>query len=55
MNEDLLRLFVQRLNAAGDKVAYVRLTDSTHSELGTNGMESLVDALVPSAQQEDHR
>jgi len=50
MNEDVLKLFVQRLEAAGDAVTYVRLTDSTHAELGENGMEGLLDALVPSTQ-----
>ena len=50
LNEDLLRLFVQRLKADGDAVTYVRLTDSTHAVLGEKGMESLVDALVPSTQ-----
>ena len=50
MNEDVLKLFVQRLEADGDAVTYVRLTDSTHAELGENGMEGLLDALVPSTQ-----
>jgi len=50
LNEDMLKLFVQRLKAAGDAVVYVRLTDSTHAELGENGMEGLLDALVPSTQ-----
>jgi len=50
MNEDVLKLFVQRLEADGDAVTYVRLTDSTHAELGKNGMESLVETLVPSTQ-----
>ena len=50
LNEDLLKLFVQRLRADGDTVTYVRLTDSTHAVLGQKGMESLLDALVPSAQ-----
>lgn len=50
LNEDLLKLFVQRLKAAGDTVTYVRLTDSSHAELGEEGMESLLDALLPSTQ-----
>jgi hypothetical protein len=50
LNEVSLKLFVQRLKADGDAVTYVRLTDSTHAELGPNGMESLLDALVPSTQ-----
>jgi hypothetical protein len=50
LNEVSLKLFVQRLKLAGDSVAYVRLTDSTHAVLGEKGMESLVDALVPSTQ-----
>jgi len=50
LNEDMLKLFVQRLKAAGDSVTYVALTDSTHAELGENGMESLLEALVPGTQ-----
>jgi hypothetical protein len=50
LNEDMLKLFVQRLKAAGDTVTYVRLTDSTHEVLGPDGLESLLDALVPSTQ-----
>jgi hypothetical protein len=50
LNEDMLKLFVQRLKAAGDTVTYVRLTDSTHELLGEEGLESLLDALVPSTQ-----
>jgi hypothetical protein len=50
LNEDMLKVFVQRLKAAGDTVTYVRLTDSTHELLGKEGLESLLDALVPSTQ-----
>jgi hypothetical protein len=39
LNEDMLKLFVLRLKADGDTVTYVALTDSTHAELGENGME----------------
>ena len=49
-NENLLKLFVQWLEEDGDTVAYVALTDSTHSELGPEGMASMLDAIVPSAQ-----
>jgi hypothetical protein len=47
LNESTLKLFVQRLQADGDTVAYVRLTDSTHADLGAKGMDSLIEALVP--------
>ena len=50
LNEDMLKLFVQRLKAAGDTVTYVALTDSTPAELGEHGMESLLDAVVPRTQ-----
>ena len=50
MNEDVLKLFVQRLKAAGDTVIYVRLTDSTHTVLSPEGMKSLLDAVVPHTQ-----
>ena len=50
MNEDVLRLFVQRLKAAGDSVTYVLLPDSTHAELSEEGMERLLEALVPITQ-----
>jgi hypothetical protein len=50
LNEDMLKLFVQRLKAAGDAVTYVRLTDSTHEVLGPDGLESLLEALVPNTQ-----
>jgi pimeloyl-ACP methyl ester carboxylesterase len=49
LNEDTLKLFVQRLRADGDTVNYVRLTDSTHSDLGPKGMESMLEAIVPKA------
>jgi predicted esterase len=50
-NESIEQLLVQRLKADGDKVTYVRLTDSSHEELGPLGMKSFLEALVPSAQQ----
>ena len=43
-------LFVQRLRAAGDAVTFVTLKDSSHTELSTEGMKSLLDALVPRTQ-----
>jgi acetyl esterase/lipase len=49
INDGALKLLVQRLRAAGDKATYVQLTDSTHTVLGDRGMESLLNALVPSA------
>jgi hypothetical protein len=45
--DDGQRLLVDRLKADGDTVTYVGLTDSTHTELSSEGMESLVSALVP--------
>jgi BD-FAE len=47
LNEDMLKLFVQRLQADGDTVTYVRLTGSTHADLSAKGMGSLLEALVP--------
>ena len=48
-NESIEQLLVQQLQADGDKVTYVRLTGSTHTNLSTEGMESFLDALVPGA------
>ena len=50
-NESIEQLLVERLKADGDTVTYVRLTDSTHTLLGEKGMESLLDALVPTPQE----
>jgi acetyl esterase/lipase len=50
LNENAQELFVERLRAAGNTVAYVKLTDSSHTMLGPDGMKSLVDAIVPSKQ-----
>jgi hypothetical protein len=50
INKSVLELLVERLRAVGDTVTYVRLSDSTHPVLGPKGMESLLDALVPSVQ-----
>jgi hypothetical protein len=49
-NDSVQALLVQRLRAAGDAVTYVRLTDSTHTWLSSEGMKSLLDALVPNTQ-----
>ena len=46
-NDDQQALFVQRLRAAGDAVTFVTLEDSTHTALSEEGMESLLEALVP--------
>jgi hypothetical protein len=43
-------LFAQRLRAAGDAVTFVTLKDSSHAELSTEGMKSLLDAVVPRTQ-----
>ena len=49
-NDSVQALLVQRLRAAGDAVTFVTLKDSTHTELSTEGMKSLLDALVPTTQ-----
>jgi len=49
-NESIEQLLVERLKADGDTVTYVRLTDSSHMNLGPQGMESFLDALVPDKQ-----
>jgi hypothetical protein len=49
-NESIEQLLVERLKADGDEVTYVRLADSTHTNLSAEGMESLLDALVPNAE-----
>ena len=49
-NDSVQALFVQRLRAAGDAVTFVTLRGSTHTELSTEGMKSLLDAIVPSTQ-----
>jgi hypothetical protein len=46
-NDSGLELFVKRLQADGDKVTFVRLTDSTHAVLSAKGMESVLEAIVP--------
>jgi hypothetical protein len=46
-NDSVQALLVQRLRAAGDAVTYVTLKDSTHTVLSTDGMKSLLDAVVP--------
>ena len=50
LNEDMLKVFVRRLRAVGDSVTYVVLPDSTHAELSEEGMERLLEALVPITQ-----
>ena len=50
-NDSVQALFVQRLRAAGDAVTYVTLKDSTHTVLSTEGMKSLLDAVVPHTQR----
>jgi len=49
-NDSVQALFVQRLRAAGDAVTFVTLKGSTHTVLSTEGMKSLLDALVPHKQ-----
>ena len=49
-NDSVQALFVQRLRAAGDAVTFVTLKGSTHEALSTEGMKSLLDALVPHTQ-----
>jgi hypothetical protein len=49
-NDSAQALFAQRLRAAGDAVTFVTLKGSTHTELSTEGMKSLLDALVPRTQ-----
>ena len=49
-NDSVQALFVQRLRAAGDAVTFVTLKGSTHEELSTQGMKSLLDAVVPHTQ-----
>lgn len=44
------KLLARRLRAAGDRVTWVKLTDSSHATLGDDGMKSLLDALVPKTQ-----
>ena len=41
------QLFVERLKADGDTVTHIRLKDSTHDQLSTEDLKSLLDALVP--------
>jgi predicted esterase len=50
-NESIEQLLVERLKTDGDKVTYVRLSDSSHENLGPEGMESLLDALLPTPQE----
>jgi hypothetical protein len=49
-NDGTLELFAKRLKEDGDTVTFVALTDSTHFELGPEGMENMIEALVPNAQ-----
>lgn len=49
-NQSIEQLLVKRLRADGDDVTYIRLSDSSHTNLGPEGMKSLLDALVPNAQ-----
>jgi hypothetical protein len=49
-NESIEQLLVERLEADDDTVTYVRLTDSSHEYLSPEGMESLLDALLPTSQ-----
>jgi hypothetical protein len=49
-NDSAQALFVQRLRAAGDAVTFVTLKGSTHEALSTQGMKSLLDAVVPRTQ-----
>ena len=46
-NDSQQELLVLRLRAAGDTVTFITLKDSTHMVLSTEGMESLLDAIVP--------
>lgn len=49
-NGGALELLVERLRAAGDTATFVQLTGSTHTSLSDEGMESLLEALVPNTQ-----
>jgi hypothetical protein len=49
-NDGALQLFAKRLKEDGDTATFVALTDSSHSELSSEGMESMLDAVVPSTQ-----
>jgi Carboxylesterase family len=50
INDGALKLLLERLQAAGDTATYVQLTGSTHTSLSEEGMQSLLDALVPNTQ-----
>jgi hypothetical protein len=47
INDYQQALFAQRLRAADAAVTFVTLKDSSHTELSTEGMKSLLEALVP--------
>jgi hypothetical protein len=49
-NEEVERLFVERLEADGDAVTYIRLSRSTHEEVVPADFEIFLDALVPETQ-----
>ncbi len=49
--ETSFQLFADFLRADGDEVTYITLSDSTHSGPSPEGEESIIDLLVPGAQQ----
>jgi acetyl esterase/lipase len=49
-NDSVQALLVQRLRAAGDAVTFVTLKGSTHEALSSEGMKSMLDAIVPRTQ-----
>jgi hypothetical protein len=50
-NESAGRLFGERLKADGDRVTYVRLTNSDHNNVGPGDLGTVLDALVPNARE----
>ena len=49
--ETSFQVLADFLKAAGDKVTYITLSDSTHSGPSAGGEESIIDLLVPTAQE----
>jgi Carboxylesterase family len=50
-NESAGQLFAERLKTDGDRVTYIRLTDSDHNHTGAEDLGTVLDVLVPNAQQ----
>jgi hypothetical protein len=53
-NSSGLKLFTERLRADGDTVSYITLVNSTHTDWSKEGLQSLLDAIVPNAQPYGH-